>query len=101
MPIFDDKGKLIKVGICSVESLYEEVKESIKTHKIPIEEALKVITLNVAKVLKLKNKGLIEVGKDADLVLVDENTLEIKTVIAMGKIMVKDGEATVKGTFEE
>ncbi|MDV4149226.1 beta-aspartyl-peptidase [Clostridium sp. AL.422] len=101
MPIFDDKGRLIKIGICSVASLYEEVKECIKTYNIPIEEALKVITSNVAKVLKLKNKGSIQIGKDADLVLVDESTLEIETVIAMGKLMVKDGEAIIKGTFEE
>ena len=49
----------------------------------------------------LKNKGKIEAGKDADLVLVDENTLEIKTVISMGKLMIKDGEVIVKGTFED
>ncbi|WP_308779466.1 beta-aspartyl-peptidase [uncultured Clostridium sp.] len=101
MPIFDDKGKIIKIGICSVSSLYEEVKECIKTYKIPIEDALKVITSNVSKVLKLYNKGSIECGKDADLVLVNEDTLEIDTVIAMGKIMVKNGEAIIKGTFEE
>lgn len=100
MPIFDDKGKLIKIGICSVSSLYEEVKECIKTYKIPIEDALKVITSNVSKVLKLYNKGSIECGKDADLVLVNEDTLEIDTVIAMGKVMVKNGEAIIKGTFE-
>ncbi|MGN0026904.1 MAG: beta-aspartyl-peptidase [Clostridium sp.] len=100
MPIFDDKGKIIKIGICSVSSLYEEVKECIKTYKIPIEDALKVITSNVSKILKLYNKGSIECGKDADLVLVNEDTLEIDTVIAMGKIMVKNGEAIIKGTFE-
>jgi len=101
LPIFDDKGNLTKVEICCVKSLYEEVKECIKNYNIPIEEALKVITSNVAKVLNLKNKGSIEIGKDADLVLVDEKTLEIKTVIAIGEIMVKDGESTIKGTFEE
>ena len=100
MPIFDEKGKLIKIGICSVSSLYEEVRECIKTYKIPIEEALKVITSNVSKVLKLENKGSVECRKDADLVLVDEDTLEIDTVIAMGELMVKNGEAIVKGTFE-
>ena len=100
MPTFDENGKLIKVEVCSVASLYEEVKEFIKTYNIPIEEAIKVITSNVAKVLKLKNKGSIETGKDADLVLVNENSLEIDTVLAMGKVMVKDGEAIVKGTFE-
>ncbi|MCF0148203.1 MAG: amidohydrolase family protein, partial [Clostridium sp.] len=101
MPIFDKNGKLIKIEICSVSSLYEEVRKCIKTYEIPIEEALKVITSNVSKVLKLDNKGSIEVGKDADLVLVDENTLEIDTVIAMGKVMVENGEAIVKGTFEK
>lgn len=100
MPTFDENGKLIRVEVCSVASLYEEVKECIKTYNVPIDEAIKVITSNVAKVLKLKNKGSIETGKDADLVLVNENSLEIDTVIAMGKIMVKDGEAIVKGTFE-
>ena len=100
MPIFDEKGKLVKVGICSVASLYEEVKKCIKVYNISIEESLKVITSNVSKVLKLENKGSIEVGKDADLVLVNEETLDIDTVIAMGKVMVKDGEAIVKGTFE-
>jgi beta-aspartyl-dipeptidase (metallo-type) len=101
MPTFDEKGRLIKVGICSVASLYEEVKECINTYNVPIDEALKVITSNVAKVLKLKNKGSIEIGKDADLVLVNEDNLEIDIVIAMGKVMVKGGEAIVKGTFED
>lgn len=100
MPTFDENGKLIKVEVCSVASLYEEVKECIKTYNVPIDEAIKVITSNVAKVLKLKNKGSIETGKDADLVLVNENSLEIDTVIAMGKLMVKDGEVIIKGTFE-
>ncbi|MGG7143941.1 beta-aspartyl-peptidase [Clostridium nigeriense] len=101
MPTFDEKGRLIKVGICSVASLYGEVKECITTYNIPIDDAIKVITSNVAKVLKLKNKGSIEIGKDADLVLVNEDNLQIDTVIAMGKIMVKNGEAIVKGTFED
>ena len=100
MPVFNDEGHLVGLGICSVESLYDEVKESIKTHNINIEDALKVITSNVAAVLKLQNKGSIEKEKDADLVLVYENTLEIDKVIAMGKLVVDNGEAIVKGTFE-
>lgn len=100
MPIFNDKGELIGLGICSVSSLYEEVKESIKKHKIKIEDALRVITSNVADILKLENKGRIEKGKDADLVLVDENTLEISEVFSKGKIVVQNGAAIAKGTFE-
>lgn len=100
MPIFDNEGNLIKIGICSVSTLYGEVMECIKTYNIKIEDALKVITSNVAEILKLHNKGSIEKGKDADLVLVDESSLEIDTVIARGRIMVKDGKPIVIGTFE-
>ncbi|MBE6054613.1 MAG: beta-aspartyl-peptidase [Clostridium sartagoforme] len=101
MPIFDNNGKLNKVEVCSVGSLYDEVKECINTYNIPIEKALKVITSNVAELLKLENKGSIKAGKDADLVLVDENNLEIETVIAMGKVMIKDKEIIIKGTYED
>ncbi|GAB6169019.1 beta-aspartyl-peptidase [Clostridium carnis] len=100
MPVFDDNGHLVGLGICSVSTLYGEVKESIKTYNIKIEDALKVITSNVAKVLKLSNKGEIKSGKDADLVIVNEDKLDIDIVIAKGKVMVKNGEPIIKGTFE-
>lgn len=100
MPIFNEDKKLIGLGICKVSSLYSEVREAIKTYNIEIEKALKVITINVAKLLRLKNKGSIEKGKDADLVLVDEDTLDIDMVIAKGIVMVEGEKAMVKGTFE-
>ena len=50
--------------------------------------------------LKLKDKGTIECGKDADLVMVDEKSLEIDMVFAKGKKMVEGGKAIVKGIFE-
>ena len=37
---------------------------------------------------------------DGDIVLLNKETLEIETVIAMGRIMVLEGEILVKGTFE-
>lgn len=100
MPNFDEKGNLLGLGICSVSSLYREVKESIREHNVPIENAIKVITANVAKLLKLDNKGSIESGKDADFVIVNDETLDIDMVIAKGRIVVKEGEAVIKGTFE-
>ncbi len=60
---------------------------------------LKLLHPMLQKVLKLSNKGSIEKDKDADLVLVDESSLEIDTVIAMGKVMVQNGEAGCKGNF--
>ena len=55
---------------------------------------------NVAEVLNLKNKGFIEGGRDADLVMVDEKSLEIDMVFAKGKKMVESGKVIVKGNFE-
>ena len=39
-------------------------------------------------------------GSHADMVLLDEN-LHIDTVMAMGKLMMKDKQLLVKGAFEE
>ena len=101
MPRFSDDGKLAGLGICSVSSLYREVKFAIEEFDIPVEKAVSVITSNVADLLKLKNKGSIESGKDADIVLVDKDSLDIDMVLAKGRIMVEKGRAIVKGTFEE
>lgn len=98
-PVFDENGKLIGLGICSVGTLLEEVKYAID-RGISLENALKVITSNVADVLALKNKGRLEISKDADIVLLSMDKLEVDTVIAKGKILKKYGENIVKGTFE-
>lgn len=101
MPLFDEGGKLKGLGICSVDSLYREVKKAILEENIKIEDAIKVITSNIAHILKFKRKGKIERGMDADIVIVDDNNLNIDKVIAMGNVMVDGGEATVFGTFEK
>lgn len=100
LPDFDEDGELIGLQIGQVSSLYSEVKDAVLEEGIPLETAIKVITSNPAKILKLKQKGRVEAEKDADLVLLDKNTLEVNTVFAKGKLMVENGEALVKGTFE-
>lgn len=100
LPNFDGDGELIGLQIGQVSSLYSEVKDAVLEEGIPLETAIKVITSNPAKILKFKQKGHVEVEKDADLVLLDKDTLEVNTVFAKGKLMVENGEAVVKGTFE-
>ena len=100
LPDFDDDGELVGLQIGQVSSLYREVKDAVLEEGIPLEVAIKVITSNPAKILKLKQKGHVEVEKDADLVLLDKHTLEVNTVFAKGKLMVENGEVVVKGTFE-
>lgn len=100
MPEFDESGKFVALGIGKVNSLYKEVKDAILRENIPMDIALRVITANPADALKLSNKGYIKKERDADIVILDKNTLEIETVIAMGKTMVSKGKPVVKGTFE-
>jgi beta-aspartyl-dipeptidase (metallo-type) len=101
LPDFDSSGDLVGLKIGRISSLYEEVRDSIINERVPTELALRVITQNPAEILKLKQKGRVEVGRDADLVLLGKDDLVIDTVVARGQVMVKHGMAIVKGTFEE
>ncbi|MDU9690015.1 beta-aspartyl-peptidase [Priestia aryabhattai] len=100
LPFFDDNGDYKGLQVGKVSSLFQEVRDAVLEESVPLETALQVITSNPAKVLKLSNKGHIQPGKDADLVLLNKETLTIKTVFAQGKVMIKDGVPVVKGTFE-
>ena len=100
MPIFNEKRELIGLGVCSVKSLYEEVKNAVLSYNVPIEDAVKVITSNVARLLKLKNVGEIKKDYIADFVLADKESLEISDVCAKGRFLIKDNKILVKGTFE-
>jgi imidazolonepropionase-like amidohydrolase len=58
--------------------LNQEAAKVVKYGGIPEEEALKLVTLNSAKILHLDDRmGSIKVGKDADLVLWTDNPLSI------------------------
>lgn len=99
MPIFNDKKEYVGIGIGRSTSLIKAMKECVFKENIPLETAIRAITCNPAKILKLNKKGKIEANMDADLCLLDEN-LDIDTVIAKGKVMVKDKLPVVFGTFE-
>jgi beta-aspartyl-dipeptidase (metallo-type) len=99
MPIFNEKKEYIGIGIGKSTSLIKAIKECVFRENIPLETAIRAITTNPAKILKLKNKGKIVISMDADLCLLDEN-LDVDTVLAKGKIMVRDKKAIVYGIFE-
>ncbi len=99
LPVFDKEGRYIGLGVGKVMSMYEEFVDSVNIYNIDIETALLPLTLNPAKLLKLNNKGSIEKGKDADLVIMDKN-LKITEVFARGKMMIENAQIKIKGTFE-
>ncbi|KML36610.1 beta-aspartyl-peptidase [Cytobacillus firmus] len=100
LPDFNEQGELIGLQIGKVSTLFSEVRDAILQEGVSMENALSVITKNPASILKLHQKGKIEEGKDADLVILNKETLAIETVYSLGRKMVEDGKAVVKGTFE-
>ncbi|PFH88565.1 beta-aspartyl-peptidase [Bacillus sp. AFS088145] len=100
LPFFDTNGDYLGLQIGKISSLYQEVRDGVIDEGIPLEVALQVITSNPAQVLKLPHKGNLKPGNDADIVMLNQDTLEIETVIALGKKMVEEGIPIVKGTFE-
>jgi beta-aspartyl-dipeptidase (metallo-type) len=100
LPDFDPvTGELKQLEMGLPSANHRELVDAVKEENIPLEVALKVLTSNPANVLKLKQKGRIEVGKDADVLLLDNN-LDISTVIAMGAILKKDYKLLKKGAYE-
>lgn len=100
LPDFDGHGKLIQLLVGDERSLFQEVRDAVIEQNIALDTALSVITANPAQVLSLSNKGQIKQGLDADLVLLKKSTLDIDSVWAMGKKMVANQTAIVKGMFE-
>ncbi len=99
LPTFDSEGNLSGLKVGSEASLFAEIRAAVLDYNVPLEMAIKVATSSPASVLGLHSKGRIKVSADADMVLLDED-LNIQTVLAKGQVLVKDGRAIVKGTFE-
>jgi beta-aspartyl-dipeptidase (metallo-type) len=65
----------------------------------PVERILPAFTANVADLLRLRSKGRIRVGLDADLVVLDEN-FKLRDVMVLGEWHVKGGAQVRFGQFE-
>ncbi len=100
LPVFDAAGRLVRLDVGRVTSLFAEVRDAVADEGVPLETALSVVTANPARALKLAGKGQIAAGADADLVLLDRRSLAIRGVLARGRWLMREGDVIVKGTFE-
>ena len=100
LPDWDRNGRLQEISVGRVTSLFPAVRQAVQEEGIPLEQALRVITANPARILKLKAKGHLAPGLDADVVLLDPRDLEVRTVIAKGRLLMKSGKLLAKGMFE-
>jgi len=84
----------------SPDTLHAEFRAAVQEEKVPLADALRVISSNQARVLKLAHKkGSIAPGADADFVLMTPD-LEIDRVYARGRLMVEGGKPVVRGKWE-
>ena len=100
LPDFDENGKLKRLEMGYPKSIFDEMVDAVVSEKMDLQDALKVVTSNVADILWLKDKGRVEVGKDADVVLLDEK-YELVHLAAMGTLMVEDRKMLKKGSYEK
>jgi len=71
----------------SVATTDRLVRTMINVAKIPLIEAVRMMTLTPARIMKVnKYKGSVAIGKDADIVIFDEN-INIQSAIVGGKIL--------------
>lgn len=77
----------------------KEMRSLVQEGQLPLEQALCLLTANPARTMKLKAKGRVEVGYDADLCLMDE-ALTLTDVFARGECVMKEGEVIKKGRYE-
>jgi beta-aspartyl-dipeptidase (metallo-type) len=69
----DANGSIPGGGAGSLNSLYDDIVNCIKIKNISAETAFSLATKNVARILKLSNKGQLAVGNDADILITDKD----------------------------
>ncbi|MDR2283736.1 MAG: N-acetylglucosamine-6-phosphate deacetylase [Sphingobacterium sp.] len=71
----------------SVATADRLIRTMLKLGNIPLEEVIRMITLNPARVMKVADrKGTIEVGKDADIVIFNDD-VNVQMTIVKGRIV--------------
>jgi beta-aspartyl-dipeptidase (metallo-type) len=77
-------------GICSPEELWLEIKKCALKHNLEFKNLLPHVTEVPARALKLKQKGALKIGNDADIFIMTKKDLDIKHLICNGKFFIKD-----------
>lgn len=98
LPCFDADGRLSHMDVGTPGALIETVRDLLK-RGLPLERVLPAFTSNVAALLRLPRKGRVEVGSDADLLVLDENSA-IRDVLLGGQWQRRNGQTVRRGPFE-
>jgi beta-aspartyl-dipeptidase (metallo-type) len=98
LPEFNAQGEMTKMDIGSPHCLGETLKRLLD-RGLDLATVLPAFTSNVARLLRLKDKGTIGLGSAADFIVLDE-AHEISDVMLGGVWHVRNGEQKLFGQFE-
>jgi beta-aspartyl-dipeptidase (metallo-type) len=98
LPVFDEKGELLGLTIATQKGLLAKFRTLVQKNILSLQDSLKLFSTNPARFYKLNQKGDIKPGKDADLLLLDQN-YNLTDCFALGRRMMAEGQLIAKGTF--
>lgn len=98
LPTFDAEGRVASMDVGAPHALALTL-QTLLARGVPLSTILPAFTANPARLLRLAQKGRIEVGADADLVILDPKG-GIQDVMARGRWHVRQGAVVVRGGFE-
>jgi beta-aspartyl-dipeptidase (metallo-type) len=106
LEIFANKrGDMAKLTVSSDSSttppatVFEQLRDCVINNDFTLERVLPLVTSNVAEVLKLERKGKLEEGCDADILVLEKESLELLEVISGGDRLFRDGSLAFKEAF--
>lgn len=88
-------------SITSPQNLLTQIRACVVKQKFPLEQILACVTANTAQVLQFEQKGKLEEGRGADVLVLSKKNLELKEVIAGGRRLLKNGKLAFKEKFLE
>ncbi len=98
LPTFDDQGQLTHMDVGVAHSLLHAVRGA-RALGLSLDQALRPVTRTPAEVFRLHGKGRLELGADADVLVLDAN-LGVVHLLAGGRFLVRSGQPCVLGAFE-
>ena len=99
LPCFDEHGRLCHMDIGAPGALLETLRDCLAAG-LGLEQVLPAITCNPADLLRLRGKGRIAVGAEADLLAIDAQG-QASDVWALGVRHLANGQLVQRGRFEQ
>lgn len=96
LPRFNGRGECIGLDYSRPSVIHSLVRKL--SEELPLEKVLRFVTVNPARLYRLRHKGRIAPGYDADIVVYED--MEISSVFAKGRLAVLSGKPVLKGRFE-